>query len=213
MRMAVVWLPVAVSTMGAVGVATSMADSNPVVVTETTTTVSETTTTGPTVVAETTTSALDTTGPAVASSAPGVDSSVSVTPSPEAGSPVAGTFRVATFNASLNRAAEGELVADLSTPGDAQAAAVAEVIQHIRPDILLINEFDYVDGGEAVELFRDNYLAVSQQGADPIDYTYFFIAPSNTGVDSGFDLNNDGTVGGRSEEHTSELQSLRQLVC
>jgi hypothetical protein len=41
--------------------------------------------------------------------------------------------RFATFNASLNRAAEGELVADLSTPDDVQAQAVAEVIQRVRP--------------------------------------------------------------------------------
>jgi endonuclease/exonuclease/phosphatase family metal-dependent hydrolase len=107
-----------------------------------------------------------------------------------------GGFRVATFNASLNRAAEGELVQDLSTPDDPQAATVAEIIQRTRPDIVLINEFDYVEGGAAVELLRDNYLAVSQHGAEPIDYPYFFIAPSNTGVPSGFDLDNDGTVGG-----------------
>ncbi len=33
-------------------------------------------------------------------------------------------------------------------------------------------------------------------GADPIDYPYHFVAPSNTGIPSGFDLNNDGVVGG-----------------
>ena len=55
--------------------------------------------------------------------------------------------RFATFNASLNRAAEGELVADLSTPDDGQAQAVAEVIQR-------------------------------------------------TGIPSGFDLDNNGSVGG-----------------
>jgi hypothetical protein len=144
------------------------------------------TTTGPALVAETTTSATETTEPATELTGTAVDSSA----------PAEGTFRVATFNASLNRAAEGELVADLSTPDDAQAAAVAEVIQRIRPDILLINEFDYVDGGEAVELFRSNYLETPQRGADPIEFPYYFIAPSNTGVASGFDLNNDGTVGG-----------------
>lgn len=41
--------------------------------------------------------------------------------------------RVATFNASLNRAVEGELVADLSTPDDPQAREVAEVVQRVRP--------------------------------------------------------------------------------
>ncbi len=108
----------------------------------------------------------------------------------------AGGFRVATFNASLNRAAEGELVTSLSNPDDQQAANVAEIIQRVRPDVLLINEFDYVEGGEPVDLFRDNYLAVSHNGSEPIDYPHYFIAPSNTGIASGFDLDNDGTVGG-----------------
>ena len=107
-----------------------------------------------------------------------------------------GGFRVATFNASLSRSAEGELLQDLSTPDDPQAAGVAEIIQRTRPDIVLLNEFDYVEGGAAVEAFRTNYLAVAHNGAEPIDYPYFYIAPTNTGVPSGFDLDNDGTVGG-----------------
>ena len=51
-------------------------------------------------------------------------------------------------------------------------------------------------GGSAVEQFRTNYLLLSQNGAQPIDYPYYFVAPSNTGVPSGFDLDNDGTIGG-----------------
>lgn len=102
--------------------------------------------------------------------------------------------RFATFNASLNRAVEGELVADLSTPDDPQARNVAETIQRVDPDVVLINEFDYAPA--AVDLFRDNYLEVPQNGADPVDYPYAFIAPSNTGVPSGFDLNNNGQVSG-----------------
>ncbi|TWF77342.1 endonuclease/exonuclease/phosphatase family protein [Pseudonocardia hierapolitana] len=103
-------------------------------------------------------------------------------------------LRVATFNASLNRAAEGELVADLSTPDDPQAREVAEVVQRVRPDVLLINEFDHAPA--AVDLFRDNYLERGQNGAEPVDYPHAFIAPSNTGVPSGFDLDDDGSVGG-----------------
>lgn len=106
------------------------------------------------------------------------------------------TVRFATFNASLNRFNAGDLVADLSTPDNAQAQTVAEIIQRTRPDVLLINEFDYVEDGVAAELFRDNYLAVPQNGADPIEYEYYFVAPSNTGIPSGFDLNNNGSVGG-----------------
>jgi hypothetical protein len=106
------------------------------------------------------------------------------------------TVRFATFNASLNRGAEGQLVADLSTPDNTQAQTIAEIVQRTRPDVLLINEFDFVEGGLAAELFQENYLSVSQNGADPIEYPYYFVAPSNTGIPSGFDLNNDGTVGG-----------------
>jgi len=104
--------------------------------------------------------------------------------------------RFATFNASLNRFNAGDLIVDLSTPDDAQAQAVAEIIQRTRPDVLLVNEFDFDENGEAADLFRTNYLEVSQNGADPIDYRHVFVAPTNTGIPSGFDLNNDGTVGG-----------------
>lgn len=103
---------------------------------------------------------------------------------------------VATFNASLNRNAAGQLVSDLSTPGNAQARNAAETIQRSGADIILINEFDYVADGTAAALFRDNYLTVSQNGAPVADYPYYWIAPVNTGVPSGADLNNDGTVGG-----------------
>ncbi|BAZ20355.1 phytase [Kalymmatonema gypsitolerans NIES-4073] len=108
----------------------------------------------------------------------------------------ANTIRFSQFNASLNRSAEGELVTDLSTPDNPQAKAVAEIIQRTNPDVLLINEFDYVEADplEPVRLLQQNYLSVSQNGANPVDYPYVYIAPSNTGIPSGFDLNNDGTV-------------------
>jgi hypothetical protein len=104
--------------------------------------------------------------------------------------------RFATFNASLNRNFAGQLVADLSTPNNTQAQTIAEIIQRVRPAVLLINEFDFVEGGVAVELFQDNYLSISQNGAQPIEYGYTFVAPSNTGIPSGFDLNNNGVVAG-----------------
>jgi Endonuclease/Exonuclease/phosphatase family len=104
--------------------------------------------------------------------------------------------RFATFNASLNRNTEGQLIQDLSTPNNTQARTVAEIIQRNRPDVILINEFDFDAGNVALRLFQDNYLSVSQNGARAIEYRYAFTAPSNTGIPSGFDLNNDGSVGG-----------------
>ncbi|WP_203137986.1 endonuclease/exonuclease/phosphatase family protein [Microbacterium sp. JZ31] len=106
------------------------------------------------------------------------------------------SLRVATYNLSLNRNEPGQLVRDLSTGADPQARTVAEIIQRAQPDVVLLNEFDYVEGGEAADLFRENYLEVGQNGARAAEYPYAFVAPSNTGVPSGFDLNNDGTVSG-----------------
>ena len=104
--------------------------------------------------------------------------------------------RFSTFNASLNRATAGELIADLSTPANEQAGNVAEIIQRVRPDVLLVNEFDFDPEGTALRLFQDNYLSVSRNGSVPISYAYRYTAPSNTGIPSGFDLNNDGVIGG-----------------
>ncbi|GIJ07075.1 endonuclease/exonuclease/phosphatase family protein [Micromonospora andamanensis] len=107
-----------------------------------------------------------------------------------------GALRVATFNASLNRDTAGGLVTDLSRRDNIQAGNVAEVIQRVRPDVLLINEFDHDPQGRALALFQDNYLSVPRNGTRAIRYPYRYAAPSNTGVPSGHDLNNDGTVGG-----------------
>jgi Endonuclease/Exonuclease/phosphatase family len=104
--------------------------------------------------------------------------------------------RFATFNASLNRSAAGQLITDLSTPGNQQAKNVAETIQRVRPDVVLINEFDFDANGTALRLFQDNYLSIAQNGAASISYRYRFAAESNTGIPSGFDLNNNGVIGG-----------------
>ncbi len=106
------------------------------------------------------------------------------------------TVRFATFNASLNRNSAGQLIQDLSTPNNSQAKTVAEIVQRNRPDVLLINEFDFDADHEALRLFQDNYLSVRQNGARSINYRYAYTAPSNTGIPSGLDLNNDGSIGG-----------------
>ncbi len=113
-----------------------------------------------------------------------------------AAAPASTPLRIATFNCSLNRPQEGGLRRSLSTTGDAQARAVAEIIQRVHPDILLLEEFDYDADGVSLREFQANYLGRPQGGAAPAHYRYSFIAPSNTGVPSGFDLDHDGRVGG-----------------
>jgi hypothetical protein len=102
------------------------------------------------------------------------------------------TLRFATFNASVNRNAEGQLVEELSNGEDPQLRNVAEIIQRVRPDVLLVNEFDFVPEQLAARLFQRNYLSVSQNGARPVVFPYRFVAPSNTGIASGMDFDNNG---------------------
>jgi endonuclease/exonuclease/phosphatase family metal-dependent hydrolase len=102
--------------------------------------------------------------------------------------------RFATFNASLNRPAQGDLRRDLSTDANAQARAVAETIQRTRPDVLVLQEVDL--DPEALRLLQRHYLERGWNGAEPIRYRYTFTAPVNTGVPTGLDLNGDGRTDG-----------------
>jgi len=105
------------------------------------------------------------------------------------------TLRVATYNTSLYDDAAGGLIARLEN-GDDDARRIAAVIQHVRPDIVLLNEFDYDEGLRAAELFQRDYLEVGQHGQSPIRYEHRYSAPVNTGEPSGLDLDNDGKTDG-----------------
>ncbi len=118
---------------------------------------------------------------------PAVATAKSENPPPEV------TF--ATFNASLNRFNAGALATELSAAGSAQPDVIAEIIQRARPDVLLINEFDFDAGNVALDGFQANYLSVAHGTAAPIVYPYRYTAPSNTGIFSGFDLDNSGAAG------------------
>ena len=65
-----------------------------------------------------------------------------------AATPPDADVRFATFNASLNRNLAGQFVSDISTPNNVQAKNAAETIQRVRPDVLLINEFDFDAAGD-----------------------------------------------------------------
>ncbi len=123
------------------------------------------------------------------------DAELSTTKTPKSDLQQARILRIATFNASLSRDAAGALLSELRSPDSEQIQLVAEVIQRIRPDILLINEMDFDAKHEALELFSRNFLQISQNNQLPIRYDFSFTAPVNTGVDSGLDLNNNGELG------------------
>ena len=104
-----------------------------------------------------------------------------------------GRLRVATFNASLARKGAGVLIEDIARR-DPQVMAVVEILQRVRPDIVLINEIDHDPEGLAVAALVD-LLAVDGR-ADGIAYNHVFTAPVNAGVPSGFDLDGDGRTMG-----------------
>lgn len=103
-------------------------------------------------------------------------------------------LRFATFNTSLFDETHGGLIARLDE-GDVDARLIAATIQHLRPDVLLINEFDYDAAGRAATLFQERYLGVGQSGEQAIAYPYRYLAEVNTGVPSGLDLDQGGRIG------------------
>ncbi|MGE3391368.1 MAG: endonuclease/exonuclease/phosphatase family protein [Gammaproteobacteria bacterium] len=157
----------------------------------------------------------------------------------QAANPAPVTARFATFNASLNRFGSGDLLGDLAAPGSVafdvaypdsasitalstaqkrvlQAHYVAEVLQRIDADVVLVNEFDYDFDGTpgtgstpspfgyqsfAARRFNDNFLGVAHGGGTTgrtatgvLDYTHGYTPTTNTGLHSGFDLDNNGAI-------------------
>lgn len=117
------------------------------------------------------------------------------------------SVRIATFNVSMeatNYVGESaqingdELFNQLATGKNSQIKNIATIIQTTRPDIILLNEFDFnPDLKLGVLAFIKNYLNHSDGQTKPIDYPYFYVAAVNTGVDSGLDLDNDGVASGK----------------
>ncbi len=109
-------------------------------------------------------------------------------------------MRVATYNVSLYDESGGGLIRRLDA-GDDNARKIAAVLQTVRPDLVLLNEFDYDAEGRAADLFQQRYLGVAQSDALlSLHYPHRYFAPVNTGVPSGLDFNQDGKVGTKGRE-------------
>jgi hypothetical protein len=121
------------------------------------------------------------------------------------GQPRPATLTFATYNVSM----EAENYVKRGTPGNSeqilarelasgtnqQIRNIAKIIQTVRPDVILLNEFDYIkDPDQGALQFVRNYLAKEQPGTQGIDYPYYYYTTVNTGQPSSFDLDNNGKL-------------------
>jgi len=103
-----------------------------------------------------------------------------------AGTAHADSFRIATYAAPLSRDGPGLLLRDLQRGEDQQIGAVANVVRHVAPDVLVLTDFDYDLDGLALAHFASLFDDT---------YPYRFADPPNSGVQSGFDLDANGRRG------------------
>ena len=73
-----------------------------------------------------------------------------------------------------------------------QIQNIAEIIQRVNPDIILLNEFDHVDKNhENILYFIKNYLGQGQNKQTSINYPYFYQGTVNTGVSVNKNIKSD----------------------
>lgn len=112
-----------------------------------------------------------------------------------------GDLRVATLHAGITADPDADdpvdqLISSLSTGNHIPARAVAQTAQINDPDVLVLTGVSYDEDGAVAELLRTRYLASGQHGETSLDYPYVYAASTNSGRDSGADLDGDGVIGG-----------------
>ena len=90
---------------------------------------------------------------------------------------------------------EKVLIDELASGNNTQIKNIAKIIQTVRPDVILLNEFDYIKNPkDGVVQFIKGYLEKGQDGAKGIEYPYYYYGTVNTGQPSPYDLDNDGVA-------------------
>lgn len=95
-------------------------------------------------------------------------------------------LRVAIFHTELSRDGPGLLLRDILSDKDEQVAAIAAIVQHVGPDVLVLGDIDY----------DHDALALTALATRLGDYPFQFARAPNRGVQSGYDLDGDGRLGG-----------------
>jgi hypothetical protein len=105
------------------------------------------------------------------------------------------SLRIATFNVSMEalnyidrsskkgRDVSGDELTQALKNNTQQIRNIAEIIQRVNPDIILLNEFDNVDNDHKnILTFIKQYLAKGQHNQLGINYPYYYQGKVNTGV-------------------------------
>lgn len=97
-------------------------------------------------------------------------------------------IRIATFNVEMQRKGPGLMLRDILR-GDDQAQAVAQIVSHLRPDILMLQGVDYDADQHGLRALQD---VIADAG---MTYPHLFALRPNSGMATGLDMNGDGYLG------------------
>jgi 3-phytase len=100
---------------------------------------------------------------------------------------------VATVDTGLTSSSDGATLAKLDSDKSERAAQLTKAVAEQQPDVLVLTGIDVDSDGATLDALKKNYLAKND---DVPDYRYTYAPATNAGVDSGADLDGDGTIGG-----------------
>ncbi|GAB3190323.1 endonuclease/exonuclease/phosphatase family protein [Nesterenkonia suensis] len=102
-----------------------------------------------------------------------------------------GDLRVATLRAGLTGDSAESVLEALRGGMNAPARVVARTAHLNSPDVLVLTGITHDAEGRIAETLNARYLATAG-----LDFPYVYTAPTNSGIDSGTDLDGDGRIGG-----------------
>lgn len=111
-----------------------------------------------------------------------------------------GALRVATSHISLEGSSAADVQATLVGGEEPEAQDLAALVQQVRPDVLVLTGVPYDESHRLADTLNSDYFsdgdARAADGHEGFAYPHMYTAPTNSGVDSGADLDGDGFIGG-----------------
>lgn len=110
-----------------------------------------------------------------------------------------GVLRVAAAQTSFSGESAAEVRESLEGGGDQALQDLSSLVQDTRPDVLVLTGVPYDGTHQLAELLNAQYLSVDQGQDEGLPYAYMYTAATNSGIDSGADLDGDGFIGGEGD--------------